>query len=256
MVLTAGQTTAFFENADQMGIPNATVVQLAVKGILHLTTSPSFHRVTLTTSRIRYVGWRYQLLQMDLSWNNNDSWWERDLRSVWPLQRKSYATTKRFVKLSRLRCKNVMGDFIQFWNSMEGHSRKEEWGSSWNSEAFERSYSDEVVGVDGWPPHALYVVLELERWLSRMSRVMRSIRLQPFQRKAPTCYMQPIMDRLRLNLLFGSHTFIPYIVLIMKMSTIWWRKQLVTTNEIYLLTPSTVIGILTVIHTPRMRTIW
>ena len=33
MVLIAAQTTAFFENADQMGIPNATVVQLAVEGI-------------------------------------------------------------------------------------------------------------------------------------------------------------------------------------------------------------------------------
>jgi hypothetical protein len=33
MPLTAGQTTAFFENEDQMGIPNATVVQLQQEGI-------------------------------------------------------------------------------------------------------------------------------------------------------------------------------------------------------------------------------
>jgi hypothetical protein len=33
MVLTAAQTTAFFENAQQMAIPNATVVQLVSEGI-------------------------------------------------------------------------------------------------------------------------------------------------------------------------------------------------------------------------------
>ena len=33
MVLTAAQTTAFFENADQMGVQHATVVQLALEGI-------------------------------------------------------------------------------------------------------------------------------------------------------------------------------------------------------------------------------
>ena len=33
MVLTAGQTTAFFEHEDQMGIPHDTVVQLAQEGI-------------------------------------------------------------------------------------------------------------------------------------------------------------------------------------------------------------------------------
>ena len=33
MVLTAAQTTAFFEDAGQMGIPHATVVQLAHEGI-------------------------------------------------------------------------------------------------------------------------------------------------------------------------------------------------------------------------------
>ena len=33
MVLTATQKTALFESMDQMGIPNASVVQLAVEGI-------------------------------------------------------------------------------------------------------------------------------------------------------------------------------------------------------------------------------
>ena len=33
MVLTAAQTTAFFEGADQMGIPHDTVVQLQTEGI-------------------------------------------------------------------------------------------------------------------------------------------------------------------------------------------------------------------------------
>jgi hypothetical protein len=32
MVLAAAQTTAFFENGDQMGITHATVVQLATEG--------------------------------------------------------------------------------------------------------------------------------------------------------------------------------------------------------------------------------
>jgi hypothetical protein len=36
VVLTAAQTTAFFENEDQMGIPHATVVQLTKKGITNL----------------------------------------------------------------------------------------------------------------------------------------------------------------------------------------------------------------------------
>ena len=33
MVLTAVQTTAFFENNDQMGIPHAMVIQLQQEGI-------------------------------------------------------------------------------------------------------------------------------------------------------------------------------------------------------------------------------
>ena len=33
MVLTAAQTITFFEHADQMGIPHATVIQLCAEGI-------------------------------------------------------------------------------------------------------------------------------------------------------------------------------------------------------------------------------
>ena len=33
MVLTAAQTTTFFEHADQAGIPHATVIQLHAEGI-------------------------------------------------------------------------------------------------------------------------------------------------------------------------------------------------------------------------------
>ena len=34
MVLTAAQTTAFFESADQMGLPHGTVVQMGAEGIV------------------------------------------------------------------------------------------------------------------------------------------------------------------------------------------------------------------------------
>ena len=36
MPLTAAQTTAFFENVAQMGIPNLTVVQIRQEGIAHV----------------------------------------------------------------------------------------------------------------------------------------------------------------------------------------------------------------------------
>ena len=36
MVLTAAQTTAFFENPDQMGIPHATMVQIQQEGFNRL----------------------------------------------------------------------------------------------------------------------------------------------------------------------------------------------------------------------------
>jgi hypothetical protein len=42
MVLTAAQTTAFFENGDQMGITHAIVVQLATVGIVSVIDLADF----------------------------------------------------------------------------------------------------------------------------------------------------------------------------------------------------------------------
>eukprot|EP00957_Ditylum_brightwellii_P041349 3130669-Ditylum_brightwellii.AAC.1 len=47
MVLTAAQTTAFFDNANQMDIPNATVVQLQNKGISTLDNLIDFDKDSL-----------------------------------------------------------------------------------------------------------------------------------------------------------------------------------------------------------------
>jgi hypothetical protein len=47
MVLTAAQTTAFFEGATQMGIPNATVVQLVNEGISAVDDLSEFDRDSL-----------------------------------------------------------------------------------------------------------------------------------------------------------------------------------------------------------------
>ena len=47
MVLTAGQTTAFFEDGDQMGIPHATVVQLATEGITSVADLADFDKESL-----------------------------------------------------------------------------------------------------------------------------------------------------------------------------------------------------------------
>ena len=51
MVLTAAQTTLFFENTDQMGVQHATVVQLALEGMEQLTTS-------LTLTKKHFNNWR------------------------------------------------------------------------------------------------------------------------------------------------------------------------------------------------------
>jgi hypothetical protein len=48
MVFTAGQTTLFFEAADQMGIPHATVVQLVEEGIDAVIDLAEFDRAALT----------------------------------------------------------------------------------------------------------------------------------------------------------------------------------------------------------------
>jgi hypothetical protein len=47
MVLTAAQTTAFFENGHQMGIPHATVVQLATEGIISVIDLADFDKESL-----------------------------------------------------------------------------------------------------------------------------------------------------------------------------------------------------------------
>ena len=47
MAITATQTTAFFENPDQMGIPHATVIQLQVEGITVIQDLADFDKDTL-----------------------------------------------------------------------------------------------------------------------------------------------------------------------------------------------------------------
>ena len=47
MVLTAAQTTSFFENADQMGVEHATVVQLALEGIQTVDDLADFDKEAL-----------------------------------------------------------------------------------------------------------------------------------------------------------------------------------------------------------------
>jgi hypothetical protein len=47
MPLTAAQTTVFFEDAAQMGIPNATVVQLQVEGIVSVDDLADFDKDTI-----------------------------------------------------------------------------------------------------------------------------------------------------------------------------------------------------------------
>jgi hypothetical protein len=50
MVLTPAQTTAFFENGDQMGITHATVVQLATEGIMSVIDLADFDIESLQQS--------------------------------------------------------------------------------------------------------------------------------------------------------------------------------------------------------------
>jgi hypothetical protein len=49
MLLTAAQTTVFFEDAAQMGIPNATVVQLQVEGIVSVDDLADFDKDTASS---------------------------------------------------------------------------------------------------------------------------------------------------------------------------------------------------------------
>ena len=47
MVLTAAQTTAFFENPDQMGIPHKTMVQMQQQGIQTVADLADFEKHSL-----------------------------------------------------------------------------------------------------------------------------------------------------------------------------------------------------------------
>ena len=47
MVLAAAQMTSFFENADQMGVQHATVVQLALEGIQTVDDLADFDKEAL-----------------------------------------------------------------------------------------------------------------------------------------------------------------------------------------------------------------
>ena len=47
MPSTAAQTTPFFDNADQMGIPNATVVQIQQEGIDNVDDLVDFDKDTI-----------------------------------------------------------------------------------------------------------------------------------------------------------------------------------------------------------------
>ena len=45
MVLTGAQTTAFFENPDQMGIPHATMVEMQQEGIQSVADKESLQQL-------------------------------------------------------------------------------------------------------------------------------------------------------------------------------------------------------------------
>ena len=47
MVLTAAQTTAFFENPDQLGIPHETIVQIQQEGIQTVADLADFEKQEL-----------------------------------------------------------------------------------------------------------------------------------------------------------------------------------------------------------------
>ena len=61
MVLTAAQTTAFFEAADQIGIPHATVVQLQVEGMTSLPDLADFDKDTFVSMQQCAEHLEYQL---------------------------------------------------------------------------------------------------------------------------------------------------------------------------------------------------
>ena len=60
MVLTAAQTTTFFENTDQMGVQHAMVVQLAQEGIQSIDDLADFDKEALQqlADNLRCLGGR------------------------------------------------------------------------------------------------------------------------------------------------------------------------------------------------------
>ena len=60
MVLTAAQTTTFFEHAEQMGIPHATVMQLQSEGITLVSDLADFDKDSLQqlADNLRHPGGR------------------------------------------------------------------------------------------------------------------------------------------------------------------------------------------------------
>ena len=60
MVLMAAQMTAFFEEADQMGIPHDTIIQLALEGIATLDDLADFDKDSLQqlVDNLRHLGSR------------------------------------------------------------------------------------------------------------------------------------------------------------------------------------------------------
>ena len=60
MVLTAAQTTSLFENADQMGVQHATVVQLALERIQTVDDLADFDKEALQqlADNLRHLGGR------------------------------------------------------------------------------------------------------------------------------------------------------------------------------------------------------
>ena len=59
MVLTAAQTTAFFESPDQMGIPHTTMVQMQQEGIQLVADLTDFEK-TISPAACRHLeeAWR------------------------------------------------------------------------------------------------------------------------------------------------------------------------------------------------------
>ena len=56
MVLTAAQTTTFFRNEDQMGIPQETFPRLANEGIVTVADLADFNKTSIKVSGLSHSG--------------------------------------------------------------------------------------------------------------------------------------------------------------------------------------------------------